>query len=107
MVLVRVDPSESGGLGLLLFYVTLLAAVTGTLSIAGVAYRVWIQKRPTMLLREVRVAFRHAAMFAVVMVASLVLSSQGLFTWWNLLALLATIGIVEYVFVSMEEHRRM
>lgn len=107
MVLVRVDPIETGALGLLLFYVTLLAALVGTLSVGGVLYRLFVLKRQHVVMREARISFRHGLMLSSVAVISLALSAQSLLTWWNLLGLLCIVAVAEYIFVTMEESRRM
>jgi hypothetical protein len=84
-VLLMVDPFESGLPGLLLFYVTLFASCVGLFSLCGLLYRVLYLRRNEIVIREVKVAFRHAILFAFVTVASLALSAGNLFTWWNIL----------------------
>jgi hypothetical protein len=105
-VLLRVDPGENGLIGLLLFYVTLFVALIGILAIAGVLYRVKLLKRHQLVSREVKIAFRHAIIFAGVAVICLALSAQGLLFWWNVLALFALVGLVEYGFLLVQESRR-
>lgn len=107
MVLFRVDPSETGIVGLFLFYVTLFAGLVGTLAVGGVLYRVYFLKRHQVVMREARISFRHSLFLSFVAVASLTLSAQALLTWWNMLGLFTLVGVVEYVFVAMEESRRM
>lgn len=107
LVLFRVDPGETGALGLGLFYVTLFAGLVGTIAVAGVLYRVLVLKRHELVMREVRISFRHALMLSFVAVGSLALSAQNFLTSWNLFGLFLLIGFIEYLFVSMEESRRM
>lgn len=107
LVLFRVDPSESGALGLFLFYVTLFGGLVGTVAVGGVLYRVLVLKRHQLVMREARISFRHALMLSFVAVGSLALSAQALLTWWNVLGLCLSVGVIEYIFVSMEESRRM
>ncbi len=106
-VLFRLDPAETGLIGLFLFYITLFAALVGSIAVGGVLYRVLFLKRQQIVMREVRISFRHGIMLAFVAVATLALSAQNLLIWWNVLGLFAVLGVVEYVFVSMEEGRRM
>ena len=106
MVLFTIDPMESGITSLILFYLTLFVAMIGTLSVFGVLYRVRFLKRDQLLIREVRIAFRHAVMLSSVGIVSLALSAQGLLTWWNFLALFVGVGIIEYIFLLMQESRR-
>ncbi len=106
-VLFRLDPGETGIMGLVLFYITLFAALVGSIAVGGVLYRVLFLKRQQIVMREVRISFRHGIMLAFVAVATLALSAQNLLIWWNVLGLFAVLGVIEYVFVSMEESRRM
>ena len=106
VVVIRIDPSEAGLSGLLIFYVTLLAALVATLSVAGVFYRVRILKRNQLLTREVKIAIRHAIILSLVAVVSLALSAKNLLFWWNLLGLFILMGVVEYGFILVEESRR-
>jgi hypothetical protein len=98
---------ETGIPGLFLFYITLFAALMGTIAVVGVLYRVLVLKRQEIVMREVRISFRHSIMLAFVAVATLALSAQNVLVWWNILGLFAVLGVVEYVFVAMEESRRM
>ncbi len=107
VVLFRLDPIETGIIGLLLFYITLFAALVGTIAVAGVLYRVLVLKRQQIVMREVRISFRHGVMLAFVAVATLALSAQNLLVWWNMVGLFTVLCVVEYVFVAMEESRRM
>lgn len=107
VVLFRLDPVETGIPGLFLFYITLFAALMGTIAVVGVLYRVLVLKRQEIVMREVRISFRHSIMLAFVAVATLALSAQNVLVWWNILGLFAVLGVVEYVFVAMEESRRM
>ena len=105
-VLAFVDPVEAGWLGLLLFYITLYSACIGIFAMLGVFYRVRFRGRSDVMSREVKVAVRHAVMFATVFVVSLALSAKNLLTWWNLAALFAVIGLIEYTFLLVQESRR-
>jgi Ca2+/Na+ antiporter len=107
LVIFRVDPGETGVLGLGLFYVTLFAGLVGALAVGGVLYRVLVLKRHQLVMREARISFRHALMLSFVAVGSLALSAQNLLTWWNILGVCLFVGAIEYLFVSIEESRRM
>ncbi len=107
LVLFRMDPGEAGLIGFLLFYVTLFASLVGTLAVGGVLYRVLKLKRHHLIIREVRIAFRHGIILSLAGVVSLALSAQNLLTWWNLFGVFFIIGLIEYLFVLMEESRRV
>lgn len=105
-VIFNVNPDESGLMGLTAFYIALYASLVGLLSIAGIIFRVHIRQRKQTAFREVRIAFRHALMLSGVAVIALILSSSGWLAWWNFLLLLAAVGTLEYVFLTIQESRR-
>ncbi len=105
-VIFRIDPQEAGIPGLVLFYVTLFVSLIGTFAMLGVYYRVGWLKRRQVMSREVRIAFRHGLMLSFVAVLSLALSAAALLTWWNMLLMIAFIGVVEYGFLLVQESRR-
>ncbi|MDO8584443.1 MAG: hypothetical protein Q7R83_04675 [bacterium] len=104
-VLVSINPIESGFVGHLLFYITLLLALTGTLAVVGLLFRLRA-KKDQMLFREVRIAWRHAILLSIACIASLLLASRDLLTWWNFLALFVGVGFVEYLFLIVQESKR-
>ena len=101
VVLVSIDPASAGWLAFVFFYTTLAVALVGTLSIAGAGVRVWF-KREELVSRHVSRSFRQAILISTLVVGSLLLSSHGLFTWWVMTMLVATIGLVELVFISAQ-----
>lgn len=105
-VIVYVNPDESGLMGFTAFYIALYASLVGLLSFGGIIFRVHIRGRKQTAFREVRIAFRHALLLAGVAVAALILSSLGYLAWWNFLLLLASVGTLEYVFLTIQESRR-
>lgn len=105
-VIFTIDPHEAGALSLVLFYLTLFVAMIGTLSVIGVAYRTRSAHRDHLLIREVKISFRHAIILSIAATTSLILAAQGLLTWWNFIALFVAVGVVEYLFLLMQESRR-
>ena len=106
IVLFNVDPFESGVLGLVMFYVTLCVGIVGTLTLAGLLYRVGIKKRHAVVSREVKVSFRHALLLTAVSVIALILSRQGVLHWWVLIVLIATAAVLEYLSLLVQHSRR-
>ncbi|MEO5927292.1 MAG: hypothetical protein ABIO72_01185 [Patescibacteria group bacterium] len=106
LVLNTTNPQEAGTGGFVIFFVTLLLSLVGTLTLFGTAYRVLFLRRSGVMAREVRVAFRHAVFLSIAAILALFLSAQGWLSWWALLLLLVTMSAVEYVFLLREESRR-
>jgi len=105
-VILNVNPFESGLIGLFVFYISLYASLIGLMSLAGITFRIHIRNRQQTAFREVRIAFRHAVLLSGVAVVALILSSINWLAWWNFFILLAIIGVLEYVFLTIQESRR-
>ena len=105
-VIINVNPNEAGLMGLTAFYIALYASLVGILSFGGIIFRVHIRKRKQTAYREVLIAFRHALFLAGIAVSALILSSLEMLAWWNFLLLLAAVGTLEYVFLTIQESHR-
>lgn len=106
LVILNMNPEESGLMALVLFYLTLLMGLIGLFTCFGSSYRVFFRKRHDVIRREVRTSFRHSVFLAFLGVLALLLSAQGILTWWACLLLLAGGGMIEYLFLMREEVRR-
>lgn len=105
-VLFQVDPHEAGLMGFVLFYVTLFASLVGTLAILGSIYRVVLRKRQHLVTREVRISFRHGMMVSAAAIVALILSTQNLLSWITLVLLFGAVGLLEYLFLLVQENHR-
>lgn len=101
IVLFNVNPAEAGLTGLLLFFITLGAALVGTLTLLFSFVRISLLHRNSVPSREIRTSFRHALSFSFVAVISLALSAQGWLQTWHLVALIAAMSLAEALFVQM------
>src|SRR3990172_1312763 len=94
MVVFFIDPKEMAWAPLL-FYFSFFLSWLGTITLTGLAIRVWLLKRD-ILLRQVRLSFRQGVWYAVLIVSALFLQRQQLLTWWNAVLLLAAVGLLEF-----------
>lgn len=94
-------------MGLFLFYLTLFAALIGTMAVFGVLYRVMILKRKDVVSREVKITFRHSILLSIVGIVSLALSAANRLNPWIVGALFLIVGVVEYGFLLVQESRRV
>jgi len=87
-----------------MFYLTLAIALTGTLTLVGSALRIVLLRREVRG-REIRTAFRHAILFALVVTISLVLSRIGRFQTYHIIFLIAVASALEYFFLQFQRGR--
>ena len=99
-----VNPELTSWLGFALFYLALFMAVSGTASLIGFLVR-FVALRHELVFYAVKIAYRQSFMFALFIVVTLILLSQGLFTWLNLFMLIAVFVIAEMVMINSQKTR--
>ncbi|OGF18519.1 hypothetical protein A3G56_03020 [Candidatus Falkowbacteria bacterium RIFCSPLOWO2_12_FULL_45_10] len=99
VVINSIDPETTNLVGLLLFYSSLFLAIVGASAILGFLVR-FILLRQELVFRQVVRAFRQSFLFAAVIIASLILQSFHLFTWYNALFLIIGLTVLEFFLIS-------
>ena len=99
-----VNPELTSWLGFSLFYLALFMAISGTASLIGFLVR-FVALRHELVFYAVKVAYRQSFMFAFFIIITLILLSQNLFTWLNLLMLVAVFVILEMVMIHLQKNR--
>jgi hypothetical protein len=102
-IVFTVDPEVTNWIGFLLFYISLFMAITGTAALIGFVVR-FIALKQKLAFRLVKEAFRQSFLFACLAVVSLLLLSQNIFTWLNLLFLVVSLSILEFFLISYDTH---
>ncbi len=101
-VLLSINPEITNWLGFLLFYVSLFLSIIGTSALVGFLFRfVFLKKH--IAFRLVKEAFRQSFLFAFLIVISLILLSQDLFTWLNIFFLIISLSVLEFFILSYEK----
>jgi len=101
-----IDPTATNWLGFLLFYAALFAALSGTISLIGFSLRFVVRKKE-LAFNLVRTAFRQSFLLALFIVLLLVLRSQQLFNWLNLVLLVVIFAIAELFLGSFNKPRNI
>jgi hypothetical protein len=96
-----VDPVVTNWVGFLLFYLSLFLSLTGTAAIAGFIIR-FVAFKQVLAFRLVKEAFRQSFLLAALVVVSLYLLSQNLFTWMNLIFLVLGLSVLEFFLINYE-----
>ena len=103
-VLFSINPKTAGATGLLFFYLSLFLGLLGIFSIFGFLVRYFLGRR-IVAYRQVKIAFRQGAMFALLLTGSLFLQGQRLLVWWNTLLFIFLLSVIEYFFLTAEEKK--
>lgn len=100
-ILIYFDPSSSGLLVFILFYLSLFIGSASVFTLIGLLIRRISQKRKVPLSNNqftyrLVVCFRQGLLLAIILVVALILQSQRVLFWWNLLSLVILVGLVEW-----------
>ncbi len=102
VVINKLDPFESTGLALTLFYISLFFALACTFTVLGFYFRVWLNKNE-IYYQHIHTAFRQGVLLTVIALGCLTFQIMGVLTWWSGLLLIATITLFEFYFMAREE----
>ncbi len=103
-VLYSVDPTTAGILGFVFFYLSLFLSLVGTMSVLGLLLRMKFGKE-ALVFKTVTTSFRQATLLGLLVIGSLILKSQRILTWWNIVFLVLALVIMEFFFISYEKKR--
>lgn len=99
-----VNPEATSWLGFLLFYLALFMSISGTASLIGFLVR-FVALHHELAFYAVKIAYRQSFLFALFIIITLMLLSQGLFTWLNLSMLIVIFVIIEMMMVHSQKTR--
>ncbi len=94
-----INPNTTNWLGFLLFYTSLGVSLIGTSSILGLIFRFFFSKDEAVF-NSVKNSFRQSFLFSLFIISLLLLKSFNLFSWINLLILIAIFAILEFFLSS-------
>ena len=102
MSLLYFDPTQIGGFGFTMFYLSLFLALSGTIFLVLDWLKARVMSRQLIFFR-LRTSVRHATFFTILIVGWLFLRSQDLLQWWNLLIFLFVLTALEFFFISIQK----
>lgn len=102
VVINKMDPFESTGLALTLFFVSLFFALACAFAVAGFYIRLWVNKNEVYY-GHINIAFRQGSLLALIAVGCLVFQLLGVLTWWSGMLLIATLTLVEFYAMAKEQ----
>lgn len=99
VVINKLDPFESMGMALALFFVSLMFALACTFTVLGFYFRVWLNKNEVFY-NHINIAFRQGLLLTLIALGCLVFQLLGVLTWWSGLLLIAAVTMVEFYFMA-------
>lgn len=104
LFIINIDPMATNWMGIALFYIILMFAITGTGAIIGFIIRFFALKQE-LITQSVIIAFRQAILGAVLVTSVLFLFSQDLFSWLNVVLLLCALSGLEFFLLSYQTEK--
>lgn len=103
IVIFSIDPQQIGFLGFFFFYFSLLLALFGTIFLVGFFVRFKLQKGSFKITYYLKTSFRQALFFSILIIGSVILQSQGLLTWWNIILFILILTALEFFFITKQK----
>lgn len=103
LVIVFINPYQTGWLSFMFFYASLFLALIGTFSLLGFGLR-FLMNKNEILYKQVNIASRQAVLLALLVVSICVLQSQRLLFWWNIIVLVFLVTLVEVLLILKKKH---
>ena len=106
LVLFSIDPTKVGGVGIFFFFLCLFIALLGSLSLFGIGIRL-AMKKDELISRQVFHSFRQAIFLTVLIIGSLILLANQLFTILTALLLILVVTFIELACISAFPDRKI
>ncbi|MBD3270264.1 hypothetical protein GF376_01950 [Candidatus Peregrinibacteria bacterium] len=101
LVINKLDPFESMGLALGMFFISLFFALVSTFTVIGFYLRLWLN-RNEIYYNHINISLRQGILLTMIAVGSLLFQLLGVLTWWSGLLLIGTITMIEFYIVAKE-----
>lgn len=102
IVISKLDPFESTGLALSLFFLSLFFALSCTLTILGFYFRLWLNKNE-IYSNHIIVAFRQGIELTIISLGCIFFLILGVLNWWSGFLLILCVSLVEFYFIAKQE----
>ncbi len=103
MVVNKLDPMESTGPALALFYISLFFALTCSFTVIGFYFRLWFNKNE-IYYSHINVSLRQAVLLTLIALGCLTFQLLDILTWWSGLLFIATVTLIEFYFLARQEN---
>lgn len=101
LVVTQISPYANLSIALVLFFITLFIALTGTFGVLGFYFRVWLFKNE-IFYKHINVSMRQGTFLSLIAVFCLVFQMLRVLTWWSGLLLVGVAVLLEFYFSSKD-----
>jgi len=101
LIVLKLNPYESAGTALLLFFLTLMIALSCTFTVFGFYFRVWLF-RNEIFYKHINIALRQGIFLSLIAVFCLVFQRMKVFSWWSGFLIVAVFVLLEFYFSSRD-----
>ncbi len=99
VVIWKLDPYESTGLALALFFLSMLIALTCSFTLLGFYLRKWVTQNEASI-SYINTSIRQGLLLSLCTLICLAFLLLGVLTWWNGLLVVAIIILLEFYITS-------
>lgn len=101
VVLFKLDPYNHVGLSMFFFFITLFIALSGTFTVFGFYFRIWLFKNE-IFYKHINIALRQGFFLSLIAIFSLVFQLMRVLNWWSGLLLIVIAVLLEFYFSSRD-----
>ncbi len=98
-VLFKVDPESSNWTGFSLFYFSLFLSLSGSFNILGFIVKRKVSKK-AFSVHLMESSFRQSFLLSFLIISTLFMLAENLFSWLNILIIIIILSIIEYVLIE-------
>lgn len=102
IVLFKLNPMESPGLALGLFFMTLFLAFMSTFSIVGFYFRLWLNHNE-IYYQHINISLRQGILLSALSVVAIAFQLVRVLTWWTGFLLIFAVLLIEFYFMIREK----
>lgn len=94
---------EQGLVFVILFYASLLLALLGLFTVAGLLFIRYAKKQTEVVTLQVKRVFRQSTLLSLLIIVVLVMAHKNILRWWTLTLLIIALGAWEHFFMTGDE----
>ena len=104
IIVLSIDPYSAGTPAITVFFATLFFALLGSISVITTLARSHKQEK-TAVEKIIKISLRQGILLSGLVTGSLLLSHNGVLSWWLMLVLLFATAVIEYIFLSISSQK--